>query len=85
MSIDQQLTRAGISADEIDKAAACLKTDAGRKLLEILILFRHPMASRFSGGVDALEAAKRDGQAEIIGFLWRHGSGSRLLPAPPVE
>lgn len=76
------LERSGVVLDqgELEQMFSIFSSAEGQKLLEILCMFRHPMASRFEGSSDPIEAARRDGQTDLVSFLWRWGSGSSQPP-----
>jgi hypothetical protein len=76
------LERSGVVLDqgELEQMFSIFSSAEGQKLLEILCMFRHPMASRFEGASDPIDAARRDGQTDLVSFLWRWGSGSSQPP-----
>lgn len=53
--------------------------DEGRRLLALLSRACPPMRPRFNPNNfnDTHGAAFRDGQADVVGFLWRYGSDLR--------
>jgi len=51
-----------------------LDNSSGHELVNMLLEARNPVLSRFEPGGDALGAAFRDGQADVIGFLLIHGT-----------
>lgn len=79
--IDKEVARkAGVSEEELsDLCYSVFGNQNGKKLLEALCRYRHPMASRFENS-DQTQAAIRDGEANIVSFLWRNGSQSTVLP-----
>lgn len=64
-------------------AVAVFRNDEGMRLLKMLVTARNPFEPRFDlANPDAITAAFRDGQADVVQMLWRYGTSPGALPEP---
>ena len=85
--MEQVICRSAKQSEEIERLAGLVfHNEHGRKLLSLLVRARNPLGPRFNlSAPDPIAAAWRDGQADVISFLWRKGSDIRQLPEPDFE
>lgn len=84
--IEQRLVTTDQEREKMERLCRTVfANEEGRKLLSLLVQARHPMSPRFNlDRPDTHAAAWRDGQADVIQFLWRYGSDF-AAPPPPTE
>lgn len=82
--IEPRLIKTGRERDEVARLIqAVFLNDEGQRLLRLLVSARNPFEPRFDlDHPEPLRAAFRDGQSDVVQFLWRHGTRPGALPEP---
>lgn len=75
LDADMQAAEAKAAWDRFETSLRRIfHTTEGQRVLSALCRIAHPMASRFEGTADALQAARRDGECSVVALLWTFGA-----------
>lgn len=82
--IEQRMIATGSDLESLRELFAIVfHNENGQRLLAKLVGGRHPMQPRFDpSNPDPILAAFRDGQADVIGTLWRYAAQFKQPPQP---